>query len=95
MGADRLTRLPWLDSFFTAPGKFDSPAPPQPDDRMTEGGRGGRTAPLGRGMQGLRAPPDHHQGAFPQIPASMMARARIGTVCPFSPAMFSRESPTM
>lgn len=30
-----------------------------------------------------------------QTPAPMMARARIGTVASFSPAMFSRESPTM
>ncbi len=30
-----------------------------------------------------------------QIPAAMMASARIGTVCAFSPAMFIRLSPIM
>ena len=32
---------------------------------------------------------------IPQTPASTMARARIGTLSRFRPAMFSRESPTM
>ncbi len=30
-----------------------------------------------------------------QTPVARIARARIGTVRAFSPAMFSRESPTM
>ena len=33
--------------------------------------------------------------SVPQTPASAIARARIGTVFAFSPAMLSRESPTM